>query len=69
VKQLLEQERKKIKNVGPGLYFVHRALIGSSWCATGVSDRLPCPRASKHVIRDQKSVEERKWFWFKITTE
>jgi len=40
--------------------FVHGELIG--WFAIGgsvVSDRLPRPRASKHIIREEMTQQER----------
>jgi len=46
-------------------------MIGWLWFAIGgsrVSDRLPRPWASKHIIREEMSCKrEGKLFWIKIT--
>jgi len=47
-----------------GLDFVHRELIRSFYCSgfllllCHVSDRLSRPHASKHIIREEKSLQE-----------
>jgi len=67
VKCLLEQEKKGRE--GPD--FVHGELIGWLWFAIGwfhVSDRLPRPPITKHIIREEKSCKmEGRLFWIKIT--